>query len=98
MKVLRRPLRGIKRYPSKGRWYCYHRATGIRIRAELGTPEFDAEIAAAEKFVKPSPIKRPSLAIFNAREFKRLPPDAQARLRKLAQSIAAEAPNTDEGR
>ncbi len=35
---------GIKRYQSKGAWYCYDRTTGIRVRAPFGTPEFFAEL------------------------------------------------------
>ena len=43
-------LRGIKsyRHPKTGRLYTYHRATNTRIKAELGTPEFLAELAAIE--------------------------------------------------
>ncbi len=79
---------GLKIYPVRGRTYIYHRATRTRIRAATGTPEFDAEVAAAEKSAKPSSTKRRPLSILNARALKRLPPKVQARLRKLARSIA----------
>ena len=45
-------LKGVKRYRSKGRWYCYHRATGTRLKAEFGTGEFFAELASLECKVK----------------------------------------------
>lgn len=42
-------VKGLNRVWSKGKLYLYHRATGKRITAELGTPAFFAEIAALEK-------------------------------------------------
>src|SRR5206468_2757500 len=47
MTVMR--LKGLKRYRNKGRWYTYHRKTGIRLVAEFGTVEFIAELAALER-------------------------------------------------
>lgn len=43
-------IKGLQRFRDRktGLLYCYHRATGKRLRAELGTPEFFAELAAAE--------------------------------------------------
>jgi integrase len=45
-------VKGIKRYCVKGRWFAYHRKTGIRIKAEFGTGEFFAELAALERKLK----------------------------------------------
>ncbi|CAJ0862121.1 hypothetical protein AMST5_01459 [freshwater sediment metagenome] len=44
-------VKGIKRYthPKTGISYTYHRASGRRISAEFGTPEFFEELAAIEK-------------------------------------------------
>jgi integrase len=42
---------GLKTYRSKGRWYHYHRATGTRLKADFGTGEFFAELAALERKV-----------------------------------------------
>jgi integrase len=50
MTVLR--IKGLKRYRAKGRWYAYHRKTGIRLKAEFGTGEFIAELAAIERKLK----------------------------------------------
>ena len=46
MTVIR--MRGIKRFKSKGKWYAYHRKTGTRLKAELGTGAFFAEVAALD--------------------------------------------------
>ena len=53
-------VRGLKRYrhPQTGIIYTYHRASGKRIIAEFGTPEFLAELAAIEtslQMAKPHP-------------------------------------------
>jgi hypothetical protein len=32
--------------------YWYHRATGTRLHGEPGSPEFIADLAAAEKFIR----------------------------------------------
>ena len=53
-------VKGIKRYyvERAGRWYTYHRASGTRLKAEFGSPEFFAELAAIEakhKGEKPKP-------------------------------------------
>jgi integrase len=45
-------LRGLKRYRSKGIEYFYHRATGKRITAKPGTPEFLAEVMALDASIK----------------------------------------------
>lgn len=45
-------MKGLKRYRAKGRWYAYHRKTGIRLKAEFGTGEFFAELAALERRLK----------------------------------------------
>ena len=42
-------VKGVKRYRVKGKWFAYHRKTGIRIKAEFGTGEFFAELAALER-------------------------------------------------
>lgn len=49
-------IKGIKSYrnPKTGRWYCYHRKSGTRIAAQLGTAEFFAELAALERNAKAS--------------------------------------------
>ena len=39
-------IKGLKRYKSKGRWFVYHRKTGIRLREEFGTGAFMAELEA----------------------------------------------------
>jgi integrase len=43
-------LKGLKRYrdPRDGRIYCYHRATGRRLKGEFGSAEFLAEFAEIE--------------------------------------------------
>ncbi len=48
-------LKGLKRYrhPKTGLWYTYHRATGMRIKAEPGTPAFLAEVAALNAGLAP---------------------------------------------
>jgi hypothetical protein len=45
-------VKGIKRYRSKGRWYLYHRPTGVRLEADFGTGAFFAELAALEQKVE----------------------------------------------
>jgi integrase len=45
-------VKGVKRYSSKGRWYAYHRKTGVRLKAKFGTGEFFAELAALERKTK----------------------------------------------
>jgi integrase len=45
-------VKGVKRYRAKGRWYLYHRKTGTRFKAEFGTGEFFAELAALDSKVK----------------------------------------------
>ena len=47
MTVIR--IKGLKRYRAKGRWYAYHRKTGVRLQAEFGTAEFVAELALIER-------------------------------------------------
>jgi len=50
-------LRGLKRYQSKGKWYAYHRASGIRLKSEYGTASFVEELAAIErKFLNSGPL------------------------------------------
>jgi hypothetical protein len=46
------PWRDSKRYRAKGRWYAYHRKTGIRLKAEFGTGEFVGELASIERKLK----------------------------------------------
>lgn len=47
-------VQGIKRYfePKAGKYYCYHRATGRRIKEEFGSPEFFAQLTALDKMAK----------------------------------------------
>ena len=45
-------VKGVKRYCAKGRWYAYHRKTGIRLNSEFGSGEFFAELAALERKLK----------------------------------------------
>jgi integrase len=42
-------VKGIKRFQDRhGKWRCYHRKTGLPIKAEFGTGEFFAELAQLE--------------------------------------------------
>ena len=41
-------VKGVKRYRSKGEWYSYHRATGIRLMADFGSVAFFLEVAALD--------------------------------------------------
>jgi integrase len=50
MTVMR--VKGLKRYCVKGKWYAYHRETGTRLKADYGTGEFFAELAAIERKVR----------------------------------------------
>lgn len=53
-------LKGLKRFKDRhGKWRTYHRATGLPIHAELGTPAFLAEFASLESKIKPRPAARP---------------------------------------
>lgn len=52
-------VRGLNKVRAKGRIYFYHRKSGRRILADPGTPEFFAELAAAEASLKPAPKARP---------------------------------------
>lgn len=64
-------MRGLKIYisPKNGKRYCYHRASGRRIMAEVGTPEFLREVAAAEATTAPKPKAIPgSLGIVIAEQ------------------------------
>ena len=47
-------IRGLKKFVDKrdGRTYCYHRASGKRLRSEFGTAEFFAELAAIDEAYK----------------------------------------------
>ncbi len=42
-------VKGVKRYKRKGEWYCYHRASGTRLKEPFGTPAFFGELSAAER-------------------------------------------------
>ena len=44
-------VKGIKRYRDSehGRWYCYHRKSGTRIKAEFGTPAFFHELDTIDR-------------------------------------------------
>ena len=55
-------VRGIHTVRAKGRSYTYHRASGRRIKSAPGTPEFLAEIAAAEASIKEFSKDRPGNA------------------------------------
>jgi integrase len=42
-------VKGVKRFQDRhGKWRCYHRKTGVPIKAEFGTGEFFAELARLE--------------------------------------------------
>ena len=45
-------VKGLKRYRAKGRWYAYHRKTGIRLKSEFGTGDFFTELAEIERKLK----------------------------------------------
>lgn len=47
MAVIR--VKGLKRYRVKGRWYAYHRKSGVRLVSEFGTAEFIAELESLER-------------------------------------------------
>jgi hypothetical protein len=57
-------VKGLKRYRVKGKWFAYHRKTGIRIKAEFGTGEFFAELAALEGCSSPLIARRRCLQIW----------------------------------
>jgi integrase len=51
--VARVPVKGIKKYKDRhGKLRCYHRATGIALKAEYGTAEFIREVEALDHKVK----------------------------------------------
>ena len=50
MTVIR--VKGLKCYRVRNRWFVYHRKTGTRIKSEVGTDSFFAELAAIEKKLK----------------------------------------------
>jgi hypothetical protein len=42
-------VKGIKRFRDRhGKWRCYHRKTGLPVKADFGTGEFFAELARLE--------------------------------------------------
>src|SRR5262245_15319997 len=42
-------VKGVKRFQDRhGKWRCYHRKTGLPIKAEFGTGEFFADLARLE--------------------------------------------------
>jgi len=51
-------IKGVKRYfePKAGKYYCYHRKSGIRLFAEPGTEDFFNELKEAENSIK-KPLK-----------------------------------------
>jgi integrase len=87
-------VRGVKLFRSKGRTYCYHRATGVRINAEPGTPEFFAEIDALHQRVKKDTPKVGTIGLlFTAYraspKFHGLAPRTQADYRKVIDWLSA---------
>ena len=93
-------LRGVKSYfePRSGRTYTYHRKSGIRIKASLGSPEFFAELAAAEATLKPPAEGKPgSLALVMAEyrgstEFLDLRPNTRAEYNRILDILAPLGP------
>src|SRR5262249_41724903 len=84
---------GVKIYRSKGRTYCYHRATGRRILAEIGSPAFFAELSALDQLKhKYTPFKGTLgslLASYRACDtFERLAPRTQADYRRMMDWLA----------
>lgn len=90
---MKRPaIPGIKRYfePKTGKWYAYHRASGERIKAEYGTPEFIAEVAQINA-TKAARVKVPENAQtlgeliikYRAVEFERLAPRTRSDYEKI---------------
>ena len=75
-------VKGIKRYrePKTGKTYCYHRATGVRIKEEFGSAEFFNRLAElndqareqAELVAKPGTLKALILDYKQTDEFKDL--------------------------
>jgi integrase len=90
---MKRPaIPGIKRYfePKSGKWYCYHRKSGERIKAEYGTPEFIAEVAqinataAAKVKIPENATTLGELIVkYRAVEFERLAPRTRADYQKI---------------
>jgi hypothetical protein len=86
-------VRGIKRYfePKSGRWYCYHRATGKRIAAEFGSPEFFSCLAEfereakakAEVAAKPNTLKALILSYKDTDAFQDLAPRTRSDYEKV---------------
>lgn len=54
-------VRGLKSYfePKTRKVYTYHRTSGLRLHAPIGTPEFFAEYHRAEASVRSAPAARP---------------------------------------
>lgn len=89
-------VRGVKSYfePKSDRVYSYHRKTGIRLKAPKGSPEFFAELAAAEATLKPPPVGKPgSLALVIAEyktsiEFQDLRPNTRSEYDRILNMLA----------
>jgi len=59
-------VKGVKRYQAKGRWYAYHRKTGVRLKSEFGTGEFFAELAMLERELKGATARPGTLGLLFA--------------------------------
>lgn len=90
-------VKGIKEYlePKTGRVYVYHRKTGIRLRAPIGTPEFFAELASAEARINPQRAARPgSLKVIiqhyrESHEFAGLRPSTRKEYNRILNHLSA---------
>lgn len=86
--IARVPVKGIKRYKDRhGKLRCYHRATGIALKAEYGTAEFIREVEALDRKVKsqeplPGSLGLAIKAYLAWDHFKNLAPDTQKGYRR----------------
>lgn len=86
-------MRGVKRFKSKGIWYCYHRKSGKRIESEFGSAEFFLEVAALDersKIIEPRAGSLGKLfAAYKASEkFRNLAPRTQTDYNKVIDWLA----------
>jgi integrase len=80
---------GVKLYQAGGTAYAYHRKTKTRLKAQVGTPEFEAELAALNRLCeqKDAPLHGSLAALFDAYadspEFRRLSPRTKKDYEKI---------------
>jgi integrase len=86
-------VRGVKTYTSKGKTYCYHRATGKRILASFGSAAFFAEVDGLDKNVKTPPTRAGTVGLLFTKyeasdKFSGLAPRTQTDYRKVINWLA----------